>query len=152
MANLDWEAHKAEIERLYIHQDKSLKEVIQTMGAIHGFCRRYVYFPKIYHFDVLALNNSCIARANMKRNSRSGDSKSTTWDPRSGSSLIRTWKNEVQTPKSISMEFSSNPRELSVSWVGRPFKQQCRKKWRRSFQVSPLGQRVEVGSQSSNAV
>ncbi|KAJ5705202.1 hypothetical protein N7536_000891 [Penicillium majusculum] len=39
MANLDWEAHKAEIERLYIHQDKSLKEVIQTMGAVHGFCR-----------------------------------------------------------------------------------------------------------------
>ncbi|CAI7610484.1 unnamed protein product [Penicillium crustosum] len=39
MANLNWEAHKAEIERLYIHQDKSLKEVIQTMGAVHGFCR-----------------------------------------------------------------------------------------------------------------
>ncbi|OQD67752.1 hypothetical protein PENPOL_c003G00195 [Penicillium polonicum] len=32
MANLDWEAHKAEVERLYIHEDKS-PEAIQTMGA-----------------------------------------------------------------------------------------------------------------------
>lgn len=39
MANLDWETHKAEVERLYIHEDKPLKEVVQTMGAVHGFCK-----------------------------------------------------------------------------------------------------------------
>ncbi|OQE04549.1 hypothetical protein PENVUL_c032G00765 [Penicillium vulpinum] len=37
MANLDWEAHKAEIERLYIHEGKSLKEMIQIMRVVHGF-------------------------------------------------------------------------------------------------------------------
>lgn len=46
MANLVWEAHKAEIERLYVHHDRSLKEVIQTMGAVHGFYKRYTYFPR----------------------------------------------------------------------------------------------------------
>lgn len=90
MANLDWEAHKAEVERLYIHEDKSLKEVIQTMGAVHGFCKRYIHIsPEIHYFDGLAVNNHFIVRASMKRNLRSGDSKSTTWDPRSGSSSIR---------------------------------------------------------------
>ncbi|GAQ40235.1 hypothetical protein AKAW_10302 [Aspergillus niger] len=37
MADTEWEAHKAEIERLYIRENKKLEEVLQVMETTHGF-------------------------------------------------------------------------------------------------------------------
>ncbi|GAT21829.1 hypothetical protein RIB2604_01100730 [Aspergillus luchuensis] len=37
MADAEWEAHKAEIERLYIRENKKLEKVLQFMEATHGF-------------------------------------------------------------------------------------------------------------------
>ncbi|PWY63640.1 ankyrin [Aspergillus eucalypticola CBS 122712] len=37
MADAEWEAHKAEIERLYIRENKKLEEVLQFMETTHGF-------------------------------------------------------------------------------------------------------------------
>jgi hypothetical protein len=37
MADAEWEAHKAEIERLYLIENKKLEEVLQFMETTHGF-------------------------------------------------------------------------------------------------------------------
>ncbi|KAI9376178.1 ankyrin [Aspergillus egyptiacus] len=39
MADEEWEAHKAEIERLYLKEDRELKEVMQIMEGQYGFRR-----------------------------------------------------------------------------------------------------------------
>ncbi|RAH53365.1 ankyrin [Aspergillus piperis CBS 112811] len=39
MADAEWEAHKAEIERLYIRENKKLEEVLQFMETTYGFRR-----------------------------------------------------------------------------------------------------------------
>lgn len=41
MSDAEWEAHKAEIERLYLTENKKLEEVLQFMESRHGFRRTY---------------------------------------------------------------------------------------------------------------
>lgn len=41
MADAEWEAHKAEIERLYIRENKKLEEVLQFMETTYGFRKTY---------------------------------------------------------------------------------------------------------------
>ncbi|KAJ5214098.1 hypothetical protein N7449_001267 [Penicillium cf. viridicatum] len=120
MANLDWEAHKAEVERLYIHEDKSLKEVIQTMGAVHGFCKSKSQYETQF------------AKWGLKKY-HMGSKK---WKL-----LNQSLKKEAQTKRSMSKEFSLNQRESSARLGGRPFRQQWRKKSRRLLQVSPFNNR-----------
>lgn len=38
-----WEPHKAEIERLYLTEDKELKDVVTSMKQEHSFTRRSVF-------------------------------------------------------------------------------------------------------------
>jgi hypothetical protein len=37
----EWEAHKADVERLYVIEDRPLKEVINTLYQEFGFIARF---------------------------------------------------------------------------------------------------------------
>ncbi|CZR67277.1 uncharacterized protein PAC_17176 [Phialocephala subalpina] len=41
--DLQWEAHKGEIERIYVRQDKTLPETMQEIEQRFGFKKRFVY-------------------------------------------------------------------------------------------------------------
>lgn len=41
MAESDWQDHKLEIARLYLEENKPLKEVMQIMLEIYGFYKTY---------------------------------------------------------------------------------------------------------------
>ncbi|PYH31437.1 ankyrin [Aspergillus neoniger CBS 115656] len=48
MADEEWEAHKAEIERLYIRENKKLEEVLQFMETTYGFRKtKYHYTARL---------------------------------------------------------------------------------------------------------
>ncbi|GLB19608.1 hypothetical protein AtubIFM61612_009520 [Aspergillus tubingensis] len=48
MADAEWEAHKAEIERLYIRENKKLEEVLQFMETTYGFRKtKYQYTARL---------------------------------------------------------------------------------------------------------
>jgi len=42
MPTLNWEAHRAEIERLFIEEKRTVEEIIGIMAGTHGFVARLV--------------------------------------------------------------------------------------------------------------
>ena len=50
MDHTDWEDHKAEIERLYVRQDKTLKEVMEILRKRRNFHKTYCH-PSYYRIS-----------------------------------------------------------------------------------------------------
>ncbi|KAI2882794.1 hypothetical protein CBS76997_3902 [Aspergillus niger] len=50
MANQQWDTYKSEIERLYIHENRKLKDVMSYMKTQHSWEKRQVRFTRLINF------------------------------------------------------------------------------------------------------
>ena len=55
-----WESHKDTIHDLYMDQEKPLKEVIEILGARHGFKRTYAHNIEQHRLLLTLLQESSI--------------------------------------------------------------------------------------------